>query len=32
MSSLADHPLFTPWTDPVSGVTSYLLANHFGPI
>ena len=28
---LADHALFTPWTDPVSGVTSYALQPVAGP-
>lgn len=29
---LADHPWFSPWTDPDSSVTSYLLDNRLGPI
>ena len=30
--SLADHPLFEPWVDPVSGVTSYLLRERVAPL
>ena len=29
---LAEHPLFEPWTDPVSGITSYLLKEVVAPI
>ena len=32
MPALESHPLFTPWTDPTSGVTSYLLNDVFSSI
>ncbi len=32
MSLIENSPLFTPWTDPVSGVTSYLLSRRAAPI
>ncbi len=32
VDSLAAHPCFTPWVDPISGVTSYLLDRRVAPI
>src|SRR5262245_52946361 len=29
---LAGHPHFTPWTDPVSGVVSYVLTERVAPV
>jgi hypothetical protein len=29
---LAEHPHFTPWTNPVSGVVSYVLTERVAPV
>ena len=31
-AQLAEHPHFTPWTDPVSGVVSYVLTERVAPV